>query len=187
MHQMKRYVIDGSKVITLQDNAEKVDDFEFEPNEVYAVDVAVSGGEGKPRESSTRTTVFKRAVDKNYRLKMKSSRYLLNEVNSRFPTLPFCLRALEDERQARMGVVECMNHELLQPYPVLYEKQGDAVAHFKFTVLLLPSGTTKITGLDFQYESYSSEHKLDPETQAVLDAAALKQKKKAKKKKAKSK
>jgi hypothetical protein len=29
---------------------------------------------GKPREEGTRTTVFKRAVDKNYRLKMRASR-----------------------------------------------------------------------------------------------------------------
>jgi len=60
----------------------------------------------------SRTTVFKRAVDKNYRLKMRASRYLFNEVNSKFPALPFSLRAVEDERQARMGVVECLKHEL---------------------------------------------------------------------------
>ena len=34
-----------------------------------------------------------------------------------------CGRALEEKR-ARLGLVECMNHELLQPYPVLHEKQG---------------------------------------------------------------
>jgi len=41
----------------------------------------------------SRTTVFKRAVDKNYRLKMKASRFVLTEVNTRFPTLPFTVRA----------------------------------------------------------------------------------------------
>jgi len=39
-------------------------------------------------------------------------------MNHRFPTLPFTLRALEDEKQARMGVVECLKHDLLHPYPV---------------------------------------------------------------------
>ena len=43
-------------------------------------------------------------------------------MNHRFPTLPFTLRALEDEKQARMGVVECLKHDLLHPYPV--SKQG---------------------------------------------------------------
>jgi hypothetical protein len=32
-------------------------------------------------------------------------------------------RALEEKR-ARLGLVECVNHELLQPYPVLHEKLG---------------------------------------------------------------
>lgn len=35
----------------------------------------------------------------------------------------FIVRALEEKR-ARLGLVECMNHELLQPYPVLHEKPG---------------------------------------------------------------
>ncbi len=69
------------------------------------------------------------------------------QVNRRFPTMPFTIRALEDERLGRMGVVECVNHNLLQAYPVLYEKDDVFVAHVKFTLLLLPSGTLQITGL----------------------------------------
>ena len=89
-HQMKRYVIDGNKVILLkEDQDQKVDDFVFEVNETYSVDIALSTGEGKPRPQEHRTTVFKRAVDKSYRLKMKASRYLLTQVNTNFPTLPF--------------------------------------------------------------------------------------------------
>ena len=34
-----------------------------------------------------------------------------------------CNRALEEKR-ARLGLVECMNHELLQLYPGLHEKPG---------------------------------------------------------------
>jgi hypothetical protein len=100
----------------------------------------------QPRDTGVRTTVFKRAVDRTYALKMKASRYVLNEVNKQFPTLPFTIRVLE-ERQARMGVVECVNHGLLHQYPVLSERDGSFVAHFKFTILLLPSGVSKATGL----------------------------------------
>ena len=71
---------------------------------------------------------------------MRASRQLLAEVNTKFPTLPFTLRAFEDEKNARMGVVECQKHELVTPYPALLERPGDVVVHFKFTVLLLPSG-----------------------------------------------
>ncbi|KAI5404339.1 hypothetical protein KIW84_051482 [Lathyrus oleraceus] len=45
-------------------------------------------------------------------------------ISQKFPIMPFSARALEEKR-ARLGLVECMNHELLQPYPVLHEKQGD--------------------------------------------------------------
>ena len=52
---------------------------------------------------------------------MKASR----EVERRFDAMPFTLRAFEDEKKARMGVVECAKHELLQPFNVLYEKEGE--------------------------------------------------------------
>ncbi|KAJ8677262.1 hypothetical protein QAD02_013049 [Eretmocerus hayati] len=41
---------------------------------------------------------------------------------------------------------------------VLYEKADEYVAQFKFTVLLMPSGTHKITGIPFQTEVYESSH-----------------------------
>lgn len=183
-HQMKRYVIDGNKVIILKEELEnKVDDFTFELNEVYAVDIAVSTGDGKPRESELRTTVFKRAVDKNYRLKMRASRYLFNEVNSKFPTLPFTLRAFEDEKQARMGVVECQKHELVTPYPVLYEREGDKIVHFKFTLLLLPSGTVRITGMPFEASHFTTENAPEEEIQQIMALSSKTKKNKKKKKK----
>lgn len=39
--------------------------------------------------------------------------------------LSFSLRAFEDESKARLGVVECAKHELLQPFTVLHEKEGE--------------------------------------------------------------
>ena len=55
-------------------------------------------------------------------------------------------RNCEEEKKARMGVVECVKHQVLQPFNVLYEKDGNFVAQFKFTVLLMPNGPMKITG-----------------------------------------
>lgn len=37
-------------------------------------------------------------------------------------------RAFEDEAKARLGVVECAKHELLQPFSVLHEKEGECLA-----------------------------------------------------------
>ncbi|NXY12381.1 PA2G4 protein, partial [Pteruthius melanotis] len=98
---------------------------EFEVHEVYAVDVLVSSGEGKAKDAGQRTTIYKRDPSKQYGLKMKTSRAFFSEVERRFDTMPFTLRAFEDEKKARMGVVECAKHELLQPFNVLYEKEGE--------------------------------------------------------------
>jgi hypothetical protein len=38
------------------------------------------------------TTVYKRAVDKNYHLKMKASRFIFSEINTKFPIMPFTAR-----------------------------------------------------------------------------------------------
>lgn len=34
-------------------------------------------------------------------------------------------RAFEDEAKARLGVVECAKHDLVQPFTVLQEKEGE--------------------------------------------------------------
>merc|ERR1712190_520530 len=134
----------GQNVESLE---EKNETFEFEQNEVYCIDVVMSTGEGKGREAELRSTVFKRAVETTYLLKTQKARQFISEVNRRFPALPFTLRAIEDEQVARVGASEARRHELLEEYPVLHEKLGEVVAQFKFTVLLLPGGTKKVTGL----------------------------------------
>eukprot|EP00898_Chlorokybus_atmophyticus_P004101 jgi/Chlat1/4692/Chrsp3S05623 len=185
-HQMKQFVIDGNKTIISKSDADtKVDDFEFEENEVYGLDIVISTGEGKPKLlDEKQTTVYKRAVDRNYSLKMKASRFVFSEINQRFPINPFTIRWL-DEKRGRLGLVECINHELLHPYPVLYEKQGEVVVHLKSTVLLMPNGSDKVTGQALQ--PFKTEIAVDdPELKAIL-ALSTKTKKKGggKKKKAK--
>nr|AEY75257.1 putative DNA binding protein [Atriplex canescens] len=185
-HQMKQFVIDGNKVVLSVSSPDvRVDDAEFEENEVYSVDIAVSTGEGKPRMlDEKQTTIYKRAVDKNYHLKMKASRFIFSEINQKFPIMPFTARALEEKR-ARLGLVECVSHDLVQPYPVLYEKPGDYVAHIKFTVLLMPNGSDRVTSYPLQ-ELQPTKTVDHPEIKAWL-ALGTKTKKKGggKKKKAK--
>lgn len=199
MHQMKRYVLDGVKEVALkapdpndetEQQEEKLPDCTFEQFEVYAVDVAMSTGAGNARPGDLRTTVFKRNVEQQYSLKVQASRQLLAEVDKQFPTLPFTLRHLSDVRKARLGLGECISHGLLTPYPSLHDHSG-VVAHFKCTVLLLPSGTSVVTGLPMP-EYFTTEKQPDEETAAVLkqieeDAAKKAARKAAKKKKKKKK
>lgn len=192
MHQMKRYVLDGVKEVALKTpspeevEAEgKLPECTFEQFEVYAVDVAMSTGDGNARPGDLRTTVFKRNVEQQYSLKMQSSRQLLAEVDKKFPTLPFTLRHLTDVRKARLGIPECMEKGLLTPYASLHERSG-TVAHFKCTVLLLPTGTSRATGLELP--SYFKTSKApDEETAKVLKTIESEEAKKAARKAKKSK
>lgn len=105
------------------------------------------------------TTIYKRAVDRNYHLKMKTSRFIFSEINQKFPIMPFTARSVLlhiifnmsasfrskmqsglfsralEEKKARLGLVECVNHDLLQPYPVLHEKPGKYSTHLPRVLL----------------------------------------------------
>jgi len=59
----------------------------------------------------------------------------------------------------------------LHSYPVLYAKPGDCVVHFKFTVLILPSGPTRITGIALDLDSIRSDKNVDSEVNVILAQA----------------
>uniref|UniRef100_A0A8C8IBV8 Peptidase M24 domain-containing protein n=1 Tax=Oncorhynchus tshawytscha TaxID=74940 RepID=A0A8C8IBV8_ONCTS len=186
-HQLKQHVIDGEKTIIQNPTDQQRKDHEkaeFEVHEVYAVDVLISTGEGKAKDAGQRTTIYKRDPDKQYGLKMKTSRSFFSEVERRFDAMPFTLRAFEDEGKARLGVVECAKHELLQPFNVLHEKEGEFVAQFKFTVLLMANGPLRITAELYDQELYKSEHEVeDADLKALLQSSASRKTQKKKKKK----
>ena len=151
-HNLERNVISGEKSINscpdLCCGTER-EVKEFKEHEVFAMDVTVSTGSGQSQEKEMKASVY-RKTGVTFMLKMKTSREVLSQVNKNFNVLPFHLKNFEDPKKARMGVVECVNHEVLQAYPVLCEKDGTFVAHFKFTVLMMPNGPLKITG-ELQY------------------------------------
>jgi len=186
-HQMKQHVIDGNKVIISKETAEhKVDEDEVEDLDVFAIDIIFSTGDGKPREiDETKTTIYKHQVDQTYNLKMKASREVFSQVTGDHPTLPFTLRQYEGSR-TRLGMKECINHDLFTAYPVLEEKEGDFVAHAKFTVLMTEEdGVQRITGgllPTCEPETPCQDEELSAFYQAAVDKAAKKAAKKKKKK-----
>jgi len=186
-HQLKRHTIDGEKVIIqnpTEGQKKDTDSHTFEVHEVYAIDILISTGEGKGKEHETRTTVYKRK-DAQYNLKMKTSRAFFSEVDKKYEMMPFSLRSFEDEKKAKMGVVECVKHDLVEPFTVLWDKSGEFVAQFKFTLLLMPNGPMKITGLPFEADHYASEYVVEnEEMKAILSKSANPKAAKKKKKKA---
>jgi len=99
-HEIKRNLIDGNNVVLLRNEVDQnVEEITFEINQVYVIDITMSTGEGKTREIESRTTIFKRAVDRTYLLKVQTSRAILNEIQSKAPILPFCLRMLDEKKK----------------------------------------------------------------------------------------
>jgi len=185
-HQLEQNRIDGEKTI-IQNPSEpqrkEHDKFEFALHEVYAIDVLISSGDGQGREKDAKITVYKK-TDDTYMLKMKTSREFYSKVSKQFGTMPFNLRSMEDEKKARMGVVECVTHKLIEPFQVLFDKEGACVAQYKFTVLLMPNGPHKITGLPFDDAICKSEKSIQDEEILKLLKTSANPKAAKKKKKA---
>ncbi|XP_005184671.1 proliferation-associated protein 2G4 [Musca domestica] len=181
-HELKQFKIDGEKTIIQNPSEAQRKEHEkctFETHEVYAIDVIVSTGEGIGREKDTKVSIYKK-TDENYMLKLKTSRALLAEVKTKYGNMPFNIRSFEEETKARMGVVECMSHKMIEPFQVLYEKPSEYVAQFKHTVLLMPNGVNLVTGLPFATENFVSEHSIAQAELKELVATPLQPTKKGK-------
>jgi len=178
-HQLKRFTIDGpNTIINKSIPGKTIPECTFAENEIYVIDIVVSTGEGKAREQGQRVTVFKRAVDNSYALKLKAARQLFHEIKEKHPHMPFSLREFGDQR-SKMGVTECVKHDLVQPYPVYFERDGEFVAQIKFTVLLLPAGPLRITSHPLQ-ELNADNSVQDEEITALLAQSMARRKKKKK-------
>jgi len=184
-HQLEQNVIDGKKSIILNPSDQQRNHpvAEFEQGEVWVVDVLLSTGSGKPKESTHRTTVYKK-TGTTYMLKMKTSRAVFSEISTKFGKYPFSLRLLEDEKKARMGIQECANHYLVAPYQVFAEKEGEYVAQFTFTAMLTANGIVRLTSSLYDEEAVVSDKKIEDSALNDLLAVEVGSKKKKKKKKA---
>lgn len=119
----------------------------------------------------TRCTVFKRAMDRTYNLKIKQSRQFFNQVLDNYPSFCFGLNSFKDPITARIGIKECLEHELLVPYPVLAEKPETYVAQFKFTVMITKGKTTALTGLALDQATFKTDNSIKDE--GVLELLAV--------------
>lgn len=164
-HELKRAELETNNVIAHRLSAEeRVQPFQFEPNQVYCIDMVMTAGEGRCKESDIKSTIYRRASDNDHLLKTQNAKKFMAEARRKSPDLPFSLRSFEDAAGAKVGVSEAKKHGLLNEYPVIKEKDGKPIVQFKYTVLLLPSGTKKVTGLTFsQADQFVTEKKLEGE------------------------
>lgn len=142
-YQMSKYVCDGQN----DDDDEFVHRFilskehnnydysmnvmKLEENEVYAIDILMSTGNGN-LQSIEKSTIYKRNHDKKVSLKLKTSRDVLNKFNkNKFPVYLGC----EDSR-IKLGLKECLEKNLIEKYSVVTDKENEYIARIKFTVIV---------------------------------------------------
>ena len=173
-HRMKRYIVDCMETIINKETFEhKVDQRKFEYGDVFAMDVIVSTGEGKPKETDIKTTVYKRALETTYKLRTDSGRKLLSVVEGNFYSFPFSFNVFDKEENIKLkqpieklntvmklGLNECIKNELLHGYPVLSEKKGEIVAQFTYTIAVRNEGPIIISGLPLDVSKFESDKKV---------------------------
>lgn len=134
---------------------------------------------------------------------MKTSRAVFSEAQKKSGAFPFNIRVLEDEKRARMGLQEAVQHGLVREYPILwvarssnninsykdrYTAPGSYVAAFHFTIALLAGGPSLITHPPIWYkpEKVKTEKEVEEEDLKELLERPLRESKKSKKNKKKA-
>lgn len=128
-----RNEIEGKKKIVIAPGENTKGEGVPEVGEVWGVEMGVSLGSGKVKQFEQRATLHRR-TQQTYSLKRPSSRKILSEVQKKFGTFPFSLRQLEDERDAKSGVIECVRGNVFRQYDVMGDKDNAPVARLLTTI-----------------------------------------------------
>jgi hypothetical protein len=101
--------------------------------EVWGVELGLSLGSGKVKNLPHRSTLHRRTTT-TYQLKRPSSRQILSEVVKKFGQFPFSLRQLDDEKTAKVGVLECVRGGVLRQYEPAGDADNAAVSRYLTTI-----------------------------------------------------
>lgn len=141
-YQTSRYIIDGynddddvyiHKLILHRDNPNynfTLRETAFEENEIYCINIVMSTGSGILLPSDN-TDIFKRNYKYRNELKLKSSKEVLNLFKQPFP-----ITIIDKIPKIKLGLKECIDKKLIEPYPVVMEKSDEFIAQVKFTVVI---------------------------------------------------
>ncbi|KAL8389255.1 hypothetical protein RB599_011045 [Gaeumannomyces hyphopodioides] len=138
-----RNEIEGKKKIVIAPGEGAKGEGVPETGEVWGVEMGMSLGSGKTKQLDQRATLHRRTTT-TFGLKRPTSRKILSEVQKKFGTFPFSLRQLEDERDAKSGVVECVRGNVFRQYELVGDKDGAQVARLLTTLAITKNGVTKL-------------------------------------------
>jgi len=182
-----RNEIEGKKKIVLAPGEGSKGEGIPEVGEVWGVEMGVSLGSGKVKTFENRPTLHRRTT-LTYGLKRPSSRKILSEVVKKFGTFPFSLRQLDDEREGKVGVVECVRGNVFRQYEVVGDKDGEAVGRLLTTIAITKNGISRLAAPPSpDLSKFKTDKKItDEEVLKILEqplAKDAKPKSKSKKKK----
>ncbi|QSZ29441.1 hypothetical protein DSL72_003955 [Monilinia vaccinii-corymbosi] len=177
--QFERNEIEGKKKIILAPGDGSKGEGIPEVNEVWGVEMGVSLGSGKTKSFENRATLHRR-TNLTYALKRPSSRAIMNEVVKKFGTFPFSLRQLESERDAKVGVVECVRGNVFRQYEVVGDKDNEPVGRLLTTIAITKNGLQKIASPpEPDLSKFKTDKKItDEEILKILEQPLAKEKKK---------
>merc|ERR1712000_690948 len=162
--------IEGAKKIVLAPAEGTRGDGVPEVSEVWGVEMGVSLGSGKVKNRDERATLHRKTLQ-TYGLKRPTSRKVLSEVSKKFGNFPFSLRQLEDERDAKLGAVECVRGNIFRQYEVVGDKEDAPVARLLTTVAITKNGLQKLGGPPaLDVSKYKTDKKItDEEVLKILE------------------
>ena len=135
-----RNEIEDKKKIVLAPGEGSKGDGTPEIGEVWGIEIGMSSGSGKVKQLESRATLHRR-TDHSYGLKRPTSRKIYSEVQKKFNMFPFSLRQLEDEKDAKTGVVECVRSGVFRQYELVGDKDNAPVVRTWTTIGKMPRST----------------------------------------------
>ncbi|KAH8696695.1 curved DNA-binding protein [Talaromyces proteolyticus] len=180
----ERNEIEGNKKIILSPGGGAKGEGSPDVGEVWGVEVGLSLGSGKVKTLPQRATLHRRTTT-TYILKRPSSRQTLSEIVKKFGTFPFSLRQLDDEKAAKVGVVECVRGGVVRQYEPAGDSDNEPVSRLLTTVAITKNGLTRLAAPPApDLTKFKTDKKIeDQEILEILEQPLSKAKKSSNKKK----
>lgn len=181
-----RNEIEGKKKIVIAPGEGTKGEGIPEVGEVWGVEMGMSLSSGKVKAMEQRPTLH-RLINDNGKATRPTSKKLLYDVKKNFHHFPFSLRQLESERDAKLGVLECVRNNILRQYEVVGDKEGAPVARLLTTIAITKNGMTKLGGPPaLDVSKFQTDKKItDEEILKILETPLSRNKGKSKNKKKK--
>jgi len=146
-HSLGRYIIHAGEVIPNYRDPLALG--RFKVGKAYAIEPFVTNGKGLVREVRKEIQIFALRYKKVGSAELTNDEQrLMNEIKSRFKTLPFCERWLTDVFDAgrlRELLRSLVRKRFVLEYPVLVEAARGIVTQFEETVLFTPDSVIVTT------------------------------------------